>query len=64
MAKYENMNLVEFINKCGTEEQCRERFFKLRWPEGMYAKIVEAQNVKKSLTEMSTIAQIAELNFL
>ena len=34
MAKYENMNLIEFIEKCGSEEKCREKLFKLRWPDG------------------------------
>ncbi len=47
MAKYENMNLVEFINKCGTEEQCREKLFKLRWPEGHVCKKCGSTKCKK-----------------
>jgi len=34
MSKYENMNLIEFMEKCGTEEKCREKLFNLRWPDG------------------------------
>ena len=34
MAKYANMSLIEFIDKCGTEEQCKEKLFNIRWPEG------------------------------
>ena len=28
------MNMLEFNEKYGTEEQCREELFKRRWPEG------------------------------
>lgn len=34
MAKYTEMSLIEFIDCCGTEEQCREKLIQLRWPEG------------------------------
>lgn len=34
MSKYQNMNLIQFIEKCGTEEKCREKLFNLRWPDG------------------------------
>ncbi len=34
MTKYANMSLIEFIDKCGTEEQCKEKLFNIRWPEG------------------------------
>lgn len=34
MSKYTEMSLLEFIDCCGTEEQCREKLFQLRWPEG------------------------------
>jgi transposase-like protein len=30
----EEMNLTEFMNRFQTEENCREHFFKIKWPDG------------------------------
>ena len=30
----EEMNLIEFMNRFQTEEDCREHFFKVKWPKG------------------------------
>jgi predicted RNA-binding Zn-ribbon protein involved in translation (DUF1610 family) len=32
--QHESINLIEFMNRFQTDEQCREMLFKLRWPEG------------------------------
>ena len=34
MAQQASMTLMEFMEKFGTEEQCREHLYKMRWPKG------------------------------
>ncbi|MDO4988448.1 MAG: transposase [Synergistes sp.] len=34
MPKYEEISLIEFINRFPDDDACREHLFKLRWPEG------------------------------
>jgi len=34
MAQQEGMTLMEFMENFGTEEQCREHLYRIRWPEG------------------------------
>jgi transposase-like protein len=34
MAKQEPMELITFLERFGTEDNCREYLYKLRWPEG------------------------------
>ena len=34
MTKKRKMSLPEFIKRFGTEKQCREHLFALRWPNG------------------------------
>ena len=30
----EEINFADFMNRFKTEEDCREHFFKIRWPNG------------------------------
>ena len=34
MPKYEEISLIEFMNRFPDDDACREHLFKLRWPEG------------------------------
>lgn len=34
MAQQEKMNLLEFMERFGTEDACREHLYKIKWPEG------------------------------
>jgi transposase-like protein len=38
MAKQPELNLVEFIDKYGTEEKCIDHLFKHKWPDGFVCK--------------------------